>query len=62
MSWLDDLHASDPAAWESMRDAGRIPPAYDIDAELDAHRERCGHGQCVDEQGHSDGCCVQEDE
>ncbi len=26
MSWLDDLHAKDPTAWEAMNDAGRIPP------------------------------------
>lgn len=63
MSWLERVHAENPAAWEAMNDAGRVPPAVDIDALVEEHRERrCGHGQCVDAEGHAEACHVVEDE
>lgn len=54
MSWHDDLHVSDPVAWQSMAEAGRIPSA--------ATANDVCHAICFDADGHSDGCIVVEDE
>lgn len=107
MSWLDELRARDPGAYDAMGEAGRVPHAANandvtcracrgtgwsqgggasgsapdaIDEAFpdysDEDREQVRaflevvalerrfvcHEQCADDNGHVDGCVVQEDE